>query len=87
MAAHSSHNDLSMHSILSVFVYSYYYFFSKQKKVIVCALHLLSLRTKQLFAICRVNIVPPAQTIKKKAEKKDENRRAHVLHGPCQIPI
>ena len=60
-------------------------FFTK-KSYRLC-IQLLSLRTKQSFAICRVNIVPPAQTIKKKAEKKDENRRAHVLHGPCQIPI
>ena len=70
MAAHSSHNDLSIHYILSYsFTFTIISFLNK-KKVIVCAFHLLSLRTKQSFAICRVNIVPPAQTIKKKQKRK-----------------
>ena len=47
MAAHSSHNDLSMHSILSVFVYSYHYFFSKQKKKKLSFVHSIIITSYQ----------------------------------------
>lgn len=70
MAAHSSHNNLSMHSILSVFVYSYHYFFSKQKKVIVCAFnHYHFVPNNRLLFVVLI-LYPRPKRSKKKQKRK-----------------